>query len=435
MSKIDLTARTAPGTPTSGKGSVYFSSVDKKLHVLDDAGLDTVLGEGGVDKLVVVQAESDLPAPSGQGQIELEDGYTYLFTDLVTVTSQIRVNNGDSVTLIGGGGNGGVQSNLGTSASGFLVDGDLLILGGRWYSLTGGSIQMTGTSNVITSSAAISGVGQDGVNLAPDSNLMASNTYFAGSNGGLYISDGDHGDSRIQLTGCTLTGGNAGLYFDPDAEVVRATFSGCRFDTDGGTVWIFDESSGVATTDVLFTGCMFRDNGELDTITTQQDGVTFRGCTFSGNGFNTRSYKSTYGSANTDDTTFASIGQWSTVELSGGSTASPSLPATKDFTVSLSAIGEYTYTGASNQLLELTASLDVTDHSGTIDVDFGWTVDGSLVGPAVTAHMHGGAAHEVVVKSIVPAQAGKTYVLQARNQTNTNAITVRNGTITAVGMG
>lgn len=49
MSKIDLTARTAPGTPTSGKGTVYFSSADKTLHVIDDTGADTALGGGGGD--------------------------------------------------------------------------------------------------------------------------------------------------------------------------------------------------------------------------------------------------------------------------------------------------------------------------------------------------------------------------------------------------
>lgn len=46
MSKVNFTERTAPTTPNTGKGSVYFSSVDKKLHVLDDAGLDTALGSG-----------------------------------------------------------------------------------------------------------------------------------------------------------------------------------------------------------------------------------------------------------------------------------------------------------------------------------------------------------------------------------------------------
>ncbi len=49
MSKIDLTARTAPGTPTSGKGTVYFSSADKTLHVIDDTGADAALGGGGGD--------------------------------------------------------------------------------------------------------------------------------------------------------------------------------------------------------------------------------------------------------------------------------------------------------------------------------------------------------------------------------------------------
>jgi hypothetical protein len=47
MSKVDLTARTAPATPTSGKGTVYFSSADKALHVIDDTGTDTALGGGG----------------------------------------------------------------------------------------------------------------------------------------------------------------------------------------------------------------------------------------------------------------------------------------------------------------------------------------------------------------------------------------------------
>ena len=47
MSKIDFTERTAPGTPTSGKGTVYFSSADKTLHVIDDTGTDTALGGGG----------------------------------------------------------------------------------------------------------------------------------------------------------------------------------------------------------------------------------------------------------------------------------------------------------------------------------------------------------------------------------------------------
>lgn len=47
MSKITLFEGASPGTPSSGQGEVYFSSSDKKLHVIDDAGLDTALGGGG----------------------------------------------------------------------------------------------------------------------------------------------------------------------------------------------------------------------------------------------------------------------------------------------------------------------------------------------------------------------------------------------------
>ena len=47
MSKITLFEGASPGTPSTGQGEVYFSSSDKKLHVIDDAGVDTVLGGGG----------------------------------------------------------------------------------------------------------------------------------------------------------------------------------------------------------------------------------------------------------------------------------------------------------------------------------------------------------------------------------------------------
>jgi len=41
---IRLSAMTSPGTPAAGYGYLYFSSVDKKLHVVNDAGVDTALG-------------------------------------------------------------------------------------------------------------------------------------------------------------------------------------------------------------------------------------------------------------------------------------------------------------------------------------------------------------------------------------------------------
>jgi hypothetical protein len=44
---VDIVARTAPGTPSSGYGRVYFKTSDKALHVIDDTGADIALGPTG----------------------------------------------------------------------------------------------------------------------------------------------------------------------------------------------------------------------------------------------------------------------------------------------------------------------------------------------------------------------------------------------------
>lgn len=386
-----------------------------------------------LNKFVLVETEADLPAPGGSGYIELEDGYTYLFTSNVTVTSQIRVNGTN--TLIGGAGVGGVQFNLGTSDPGFDVYGaNLLLIGGSWQSQTGDVFRVNSNSSLTCISSVIVQVSYsaEAVKVDTSSALVATNTLFSGTRSGIYLAAGSHQTTRIQIDGGALSGGTGGLLIDGSATKVAATFNGCRFDTDRGATWIRDDSGGSAIDDLLLTGCMFRGSGQLSNISPQQSQVVFRGCTFSQGGHNTRSFASTYAYNNSSATSFGATNTWETVELTGGSTGAPTSPGALDFLTA--DVVEYTYNGAPGQLLELTAVLDITDHSGTIDVDFGWTFGGTLVGSPVTAHLHGGASHEVVVKAIVIAEQG-AYTLQTRNQTNTNGITVRNGTITAIGMG
>lgn len=386
-----------------------------------------------LNKFVLVETEADLPAPSGLGYIELEDEYTYLFTSNVTVTSQIRVNGTN--TLIAGAGTGGVEFNLGTSDPGFDVYGaNLLLIGGSWQSQTGDVFKVNSNAGLTCVGSVIVQLSYpaEAVWLDPGSSLVAANTVFSGSKSGIYANAGDHQTTRIQIDGCELSGGVGGLWIDSSALNVTGTFNGCRFDIARGITWIYDDSSGAAIDELLFTGCMFRGAGQLSKISPQQVGVIFRGCIFSQGGHNTRSFASTYAYNNPTVTSFSATNTWENVELTGGSTGAPASPFALDFVTAN--VVEYQYTGAPGQLLELTAVLDVTDHSGTIDVDFGWTFGGSLVGSPVTAHLHGGASHEVVVKAIVIAEVG-TYTLQTRNQTNTNDITVRNGTITAIGMG
>jgi hypothetical protein len=40
---LNFAARPAPATPAAGAGLLYYSSVDKKFHQINDAGLDTAL--------------------------------------------------------------------------------------------------------------------------------------------------------------------------------------------------------------------------------------------------------------------------------------------------------------------------------------------------------------------------------------------------------
>lgn len=56
---IDLTNTTAPATPSAGHTALYPSSVDGKMHVINSAGTDSVLGASGSGELNLVSNPSD----------------------------------------------------------------------------------------------------------------------------------------------------------------------------------------------------------------------------------------------------------------------------------------------------------------------------------------------------------------------------------------
>ena len=198
----DMVARTAPATPPTGKGRVYYSSADKSLHVIDDTGSDVALGggasaaslastlavgntTGGTDILLtsadVIRPVSNAGADLGTTGQNFNELYlaTAIHIDNQAYMTDALLRGHDSTT----GGAYTLRAGDGTTGNG----GKLTLAGGDSGSGTPGSIWME------TGGALRWAVDSAGDMISPGSPTIrgGGNIFLEGNSGGVYL-DGDN---------------------------------------------------------------------------------------------------------------------------------------------------------------------------------------------------------------------------------------------------
>lgn len=222
---VDHEAQTAPGTPASGFGRVYFKGADKHLHQIDDAGVDTDLAASSPPSLSTVEAILGSVAPATTSQVQQQNGSSASSASLVVILGTLPTTGNTLIVVVGGNGGfltgvsgGGVASWAHAVRAGSSDDCEL------WWGLVGASPSTAITITPPSAERIVAKVMEYNGALTPDQSHTASGTSVSIDPGSITPTQPNELVIALGVAFQTISAGPTGGFHD-EGTVASATFS------------------------------------------------------------------------------------------------------------------------------------------------------------------------------------------------------------------